>query len=90
MNNLYCLNESYVILKGEFGEINWRYLIFSFSKCRNSTENNFSCTSEEEINRVLQGGYFGAFVADSFVFGSVSIFNINIFFRIFIIFNHIL
>ena len=67
MNNLYCLNESYVILKGEFGEINWRYLIFSFSKCRNSTENNFSCKSEEEINRVLQGGYFGAFVADSFV-----------------------
>ncbi len=67
MHNLYCLNEPNFTLKGEFGEPNWRYLIFKFSKCQNSTENNFSCQSEEEIKKRLNRGYFGAFVTDIIV-----------------------
>ena len=67
MHNLYCLNEPNFTLKGEFGEANWRYLIFKFSKCQNSTENNFSCKSEEEIKKRLNRGYFGAFVTDIIV-----------------------
>ena len=64
MKNLYCLNESNIILKGDFGEIDWRYLIFQFSKCKNTTENNFSCKSINEINDKLKDGYFGAFMTD--------------------------
>jgi len=67
MQNLYCLNEPNITLKGEFGGTYWKYLIFKFSRCTNSTENNNSCKSNEIINETLQGGYFGVFITDSYV-----------------------
>ncbi len=67
MENLYCLNEPNINLNGEFGGNFWKYLIFRFSKCINSTNNNNSCKSNEIINEKLQGGYFGVFMSDLYV-----------------------
>ena len=67
MQNLYCLNEPNITLQGEFGGTYWKYLIFRFSKCINSTLNNNSCKSNEIINEKLLGGYFGGFITDCYV-----------------------
>lgn len=62
--NLYCLNTSIpYMLKGEFSKAEWKYLQFQFNKCVNSTKNNNSCMSTEEIESRLQGGYLGMFIS---------------------------
>jgi hypothetical protein len=65
LKNLYCINDTDLFLKGDFGREVWSWLDFSFFKCRNSTENEYKCRDEEEINRRLHGGYFGMFITDT-------------------------
>jgi hypothetical protein len=65
LNNLYCIRETNTYMKGDFGQSVWSYLQFSFKRCKNSTENNNHCKSEDEISRRLDGGYFGLFVSDT-------------------------
>lgn len=65
LENLFCLNMSTEIyLKGDFGQSEWTYLNFEFSKCVNSSKNNNSCSSQEEIDSRLDGGYVGIFMTD--------------------------
>ena len=61
LNNLYCIDND-IILKGEYMKEEWNYIRLNFSKCENSTENK--CKSEEEINKLLSGGYIGIFIPD--------------------------
>ena len=65
LDNLYCINPSTdIYLKGDFGQNNWTYLNFEFNKCINSSLNNNSCASQEEIDSRLDGGYIGMFMTD--------------------------
>ena len=64
LNNLYCLNESSYELEGEFKRDFFTYLKLNFSKCNNSTKNNFTCKSNEELNYILTGGFLGIFMID--------------------------
>ena len=61
LNNLYCIDNN-LNLKGEYMKENWNFIQVNFSKCENSTENK--CKSEEEINKLLIGGYIGIFIPD--------------------------
>ena len=62
LNNLYCLDNN-ISLKGDYMKEYWNYIKLNFSKCENTTENK--CKSEEEINRLLNGGYIGIFIPDN-------------------------
>lgn len=64
LNNLLCLKNGSFHLEGEFGRKVWAYIEFSFKRCKNSTLNNFTCKSDEEIKRRLSGGYLGLFITD--------------------------
>ena len=64
LNNLYCINETDIRLRGQFKQDVWEYVNIRFSKCVNSTKNNFSCKSETEINKSLKGGFVGIFLTD--------------------------
>ena len=64
LKNLYCLNISNIEIKGAFKTSIWNVLYFKFSKCINSTKNNFSCQSNEVIDKYLKGGYLGVFLSD--------------------------
>ena len=68
LDNLYCteLNDD-IYLKGEYGKSEWAYLSYEFHKCVNSSDNNNSCMSSEEIDQRLQGGYLGMFFSDLFL-----------------------
>jgi hypothetical protein len=64
INNLYCVNLTGITLRGEFMEDKWTTIKFEFKKCVNSTRNNNSCRSPEEITEILNGGYMGIFTTD--------------------------
>ena len=64
LNNLYCLNKSIYQLEGEFKREVFSYIKLNFSKCVNSTENNFTCKPLNEINEHLSGGFLGMFMPD--------------------------
>ena len=66
LENLYCIdnkNAKYEI-EGDFGTDVWTYITFSFSRCKNSTQNNNSCMPDDEITHRLDGGYLGIFMTD--------------------------
>ena len=67
IENLYCLKNGTFEIEGEFQSNYFRYLYFKFSKCKNSTENNNTCESEETIKDILSGGYIGVFMSDKSV-----------------------
>ena len=67
IENLYCLKNSTFEIEGEFQSNYFRYLYFKFSICKNSTENNNTCESEEKIKSILSGGYIGVFMTDKSV-----------------------
>ena len=68
LDNLYCTELSDdIYLKGEYGKSEWAYLSYEFHKCVNSSNNNNSCMSAEEIEHRLQGGYLGMFFSDLFL-----------------------
>jgi hypothetical protein len=57
LNKYYCAepNESY--MQGYWGANNATKIKVYFNKCENSTANNFSCRPQEEIEKIVQGGY---------------------------------
>jgi hypothetical protein len=64
LDNLYCLHANNpIILEGEYGKNTWKFIQFRFSKCINSTLNNYSCSAKEEIESRLSGGYLGLFMS---------------------------
>ena len=67
LENLYCLKDSTFEIEGEYQSETFQYLFFTFSKCQNSTLNNFSCESKEIIDSILGGGYIGIFMSDNIV-----------------------
>ena len=64
LKDLYCLNNSEYELEGEYKREIYSYIKLNFSKCENSTENNFSCKPIEVINEHLTGGFIGIFMID--------------------------
>ena len=65
LDNLYCIGSTEnIYLQGEYGKSTYSYINFEFSRCVNTTENNNTCKSEEEINSRLTGGYLGMFISD--------------------------
>ena len=64
INNLYCVNLTGITLRGVFMEDKWTTINFQFKKCVNSTNNNNSCKSPDEITEILNGGYMGIFTTD--------------------------
>ena len=55
LDNLYCLNDEFYELEGEYKREIYSYIKLNFSRCENSTENNFSCKPLEVINDYLNG-----------------------------------
>jgi len=66
LKNLYCLKNATFKIEGEYQSDSFQFLYFTFSKCDNSTSNN-TCSSEDEINSILSGGYIGIFMTDKVV-----------------------
>ena len=64
LDNLYCLNDEFYELEGEYKREIYSYIKLNFSRCENSTENNFSCKPLEVINDYLTGGFIGIFMID--------------------------
>ena len=64
LNDLYCLNDEFYEIEGEYKREIYSYIKLNFSKCENSTENNFSCKPIEVINEHLTGGFIGIFMID--------------------------
>ena len=64
LNNIYCLNKSIYQFEGEFKKEIYSFIRLNFSKCVNSTENNFTCKPLNEINEYLSGGFLGMFMTD--------------------------
>ena len=62
-DNLFCINDD-IYLQGDYKTPIWNYVTFNFYKCENSTENNFSCKSENEINNLIKGGFIGMYISD--------------------------
>lgn len=60
LNNLLCapkeINE--IILQGSFDNSLYRWFDFSVRICKNSTESDIICKTQEEIDKKLQGGFF--------------------------------
>ena len=64
LNDLYCLNDEFYEIEGEYKREIYSYIKLNFSRCENSTENNFSCKPIEVINEHLTGGFIGIFMID--------------------------
>ena len=64
INNLYCVNLTGITLRGVLMEDNWTTIKFEFKKCVNSTSNNNSCKSPDQITEILNVGYMGIFTID--------------------------
>ena len=64
LESLYCLDAENIELRGDFKTEKWNVVYLKFSKCINTTENNNSCQSNEEIDNYLKGGYLGIFMSD--------------------------
>ena len=63
LENLYCIDDD-IILEGEYKSSIWNYITINFTKCQNTSENNFKCKSKEEINKILNNGYIGLYISD--------------------------
>ena len=60
LNNSYCLKkfERNLTLAGGYKYERFSYIRIRIYPCVNSTENNFTCKSQEEIDRFMSSGYF--------------------------------
>ncbi len=65
LNELYCLTNHNIEIRGTIKNQIWNVLYIHISKCINSTNNNFSCHSNEVIEERLKGGYIGIFMSDT-------------------------
>lgn len=64
LNELYCLTNHNIEIRGTIKNNIWNVLYIHISKCINTTYNNFSCKSNEVIEERLKGGYIGIFMSD--------------------------
>ena len=63
-NNSYCLSSLDFILTGGFIYDRLSFIGLEIFPCKNSTENNFHCKSQEIIDKFLGGGYFSILLKD--------------------------
>ena len=66
LNNSYCLKDLNlnVTLAGEYKYERMTYIRIRIYPCVNSTENNNSCKSQEEIDNYMSSGYFSIILKD--------------------------
>ena len=66
LNNSYCLkNFNYTLpLAGSYKYDRITYIRIVINPCVNSTKNNFSCKTQEEIDKQLNSGYFSIVLKD--------------------------
>jgi len=64
LNNSYCLKDYNLTLAGGYKYERMSYFRIKLYPCLNSTENNFKCKPQEEIDRYLKGGYFSILTKD--------------------------
>ena len=66
LNNSYCLKEFHdnLTLVGGFKYNQMTYIRIKIFPCVNTTENNYHCKSQEEIDYYLTNGYFSILVKD--------------------------
>ena len=66
--NYNCYNYSEpIIIGGKNGTDFYANLAFYITKCRNSSDSNISCKSEEEINNLIQNGFLQITYVSSYV-----------------------
>ena len=66
LNNSYCLKkfEQNLTLAGGYKYQRFSYIRIRIYPCVNSSENNFSCKSQEEIDHFMSSGYFSIILKD--------------------------
>ena len=66
LKNSYCLKkfERNLTLAGGYKYERFSYIRIRIYPCVNSTENNFTCKSQEEIDRFMSSGYFSIILKD--------------------------
>ena len=66
LNNSYCLKkfEQNLTLAGGYKYERFSYIRIRIYPCVNSSENNFSCKSQEEIDHFMSSGYFSIILKD--------------------------
>ena len=66
LNNSYCLKkfEKNLTLAGGYKYERFSYIRIRIYPCVNSSENNFSCKSQEEIDHFMSSGYFSIILKD--------------------------
>ena len=62
LNNLYCLNNNNLIIKGGFDNENFQFIKIQFNFCDNSL--NYNCEDLESIKQKFKGGYVTIFYSD--------------------------
>ena len=63
LNNLYCLNNSNLIIKGGFDNENYQFIKIEFNFCDNNSI-NYICEDLESIKKKFKGGYVTIFYSD--------------------------
>ncbi|CAD8188091.1 unnamed protein product [Paramecium pentaurelia] len=63
-----CINREYLknnplILQGQFNALIYKYLLITFTPCRNTTEFK-GCAPQEEINKILEAGQYNVYKSD--------------------------
>lgn len=61
-NYTYCLDNKNINVSGYWDEEEVSYFVLEVHKCINTTENNNSCKSLEEIEKFFVGKYFGVYL----------------------------
>lgn len=65
LNNSYCLKKfDNLTLAGGYRYERFSYIRIRIYPCVNSSTNNFSCKSQEEIDRFMSSGYFSIIIKD--------------------------
>ena len=63
LNNLYCLNNNNLIIKGGFDNENYQFIKIEFNFCDNNSI-NYICEDLESIKKKFKGGYVTIFYSD--------------------------
>lgn len=65
LSTLLCMKNGTTYITGDWGQREYTYLHFGFSRCKNTTENNNHCLSKEEAS--LEGGYISMYMSDNLI-----------------------
>ena len=63
-NDSYCINTLDFVLKGGFIYNKLSLIKIDIYPCKNSSDNNYQCQPQEEIDKYLAGGYFSILLKD--------------------------